>query len=763
MLLASTLPISAGVLAAVDPNNSPIDWDYTRQLFQKSNNGQSLTPEEQAYLDRAKVAHQAGQGPGTASRNASASRPGRGAGGAGPTSMPGLVPLDEMIATDWHKGEDGGLYGGGLNQPTGAHLDAARKELARIVPLDANGEPSPGGRIVLISIGMSNTTGEFQLFKKLADQDPAKSAKVIIVDCAQGGKDAATWARSDNAVWNVTARNLSDAHVAPKQVQAVWLKHALVGVAMYGEFPKHTEVLKEDLISILNIARRQYPNLRVAYLSSRIYGAYTNSPPPPVATNPEPYAYEGAFAVRWVIQEQIKGDKRLNYDPAKGDVAAPLVLWGPYLWANGVTPRKSDGLTYQRDDLVEDGVHPSPTGRQKVAGLLLTFFRTDPLARDWFAAPGAASQPVSLPPVTRPVGGGTSTSRPGDAMDGNAWRADWISHLFPKGSLDGTCIGLTPLCDMDANDRYKGEDGGLYGGGSNRPPSEHLAKAIKAAKGIQPLGSDGKPDANGKIVFISIGMSNTTGEFRHLIRYLAERPITNQSPAVTLVDCALGMCTTDVWSGARILPARTDPVHPYGTDPWVNLDAALNDANVSRQQVQVAWLKNTRAIGAPNNADKYTYLAWPEWSDEMKKQMVVIVTKLKRTLPNLRIIYLSTRTYAGYATVGLNPEPYAYETAFVDRWLILQQIAGDKDLAYETAPVLLWGPYFWADGTRGRKIDDLKWVADDFERDGTHPKNGEHNQGKANLTRPVGADKVIKMIMDFLATDPTAKIWFLRE
>jgi hypothetical protein len=65
-------------------------------------------------------------------------------------------------------------------------------------------------------------------------------------------------------------------------------------------------------------------------------------------------------------------------------VKAPLLLWGPYLWADGVTPRKGDGLVWERKDLAADGVHPSPSGRQKVADQLLKFFKTDPSARTWF-------------------------------------------------------------------------------------------------------------------------------------------------------------------------------------------------------------------------------------------------------------------------------------------------------------------------------------------------------------------------------------------
>ncbi len=138
---------------------------------------------------------------------------------------------------------------------------------------------------------------------------------------------------------------------------------------------------------MLNVATERYPNLRLAYLSSRIYAGYATTP-----LNPEPYAYEGAFSVRWVIQSQIKADNpQLNYDPKHGETLAPLVLWGPYLWADGVQPRKSDALVYTRQDLVADGTHPSDSGRRKVADQLLKFMKTDEAARRWFLASASGS------------------------------------------------------------------------------------------------------------------------------------------------------------------------------------------------------------------------------------------------------------------------------------------------------------------------------------------------------------------------------------
>jgi hypothetical protein len=68
----------------------------------------------------------------------------------------------------------------------------------------------------------------------------------------------------------------------------------------------------------------------------------------------------------------------------KSEARSPILQWGPYLWADGTTPRKPDGLVSKREDLATDGVHPTLSGREKVAKLLLDFFTSDPLAKGWF-------------------------------------------------------------------------------------------------------------------------------------------------------------------------------------------------------------------------------------------------------------------------------------------------------------------------------------------------------------------------------------------
>lgn len=313
--------------------------------------------------------------------NRPGNRPG-GAMGRGPALTPrqsvGFKPLTEMTATDNYKGEDGGLYGGGKNEPPAEHAAAAKNITASIVPLGRDGKPAADGKVVLISMSMSNATQEFSTFKRIADADAQKSSQLTIVDCAQGGRTMEAWAQPNQNCWTEAMRRIDAAGVTPEQVQVVWIKLANGGPR--GDLNDHGTKLYDDTTQVLHLAKERFPNLKIAYLSSRIYGGWATT-----QLNPEPYAYEGAFIVRRLIRDQVAGKEGLGYAATGGAKAqAPLLLWGPYLWADGLTPRKSDGLVYEQSDLADDGTHPTQTGQRKVANLLLTFFKTDANAKSWF-------------------------------------------------------------------------------------------------------------------------------------------------------------------------------------------------------------------------------------------------------------------------------------------------------------------------------------------------------------------------------------------
>src|SRR5437764_11383969 len=82
-----------------------------------------------------------------------------------------------------------------------AHLKRATDAASKIVLLNSEGKPAADGKIVLMSVGMSNTTQEFSRFAQLANADPAKNPALTIVDSAQGGKAADSWTKKDQPTW----------------------------------------------------------------------------------------------------------------------------------------------------------------------------------------------------------------------------------------------------------------------------------------------------------------------------------------------------------------------------------------------------------------------------------------------------------------------------------------------------------------------------------------------------------------------------------
>jgi len=290
------------------------------------------------------------------------------------------MPLNDL-GPGLYLDHQGGLYPDGLNVRPPEHEAAGLALTQSVEPLDSAGRPDPaGGKIVLLSIGMSNTTQEYSTFKRIADADRDKNPRLLIVDGAQGGQAASDIVDPNAMFWQVVDQRLSRAGATGQQVQAAWLKEAERRPTE--PFPADAQRLRADLQRIVQILKSRFPNLKLVYLSSRIYAGYATT-----TLNPEPFAYQSGFAVKWLIEDQINGAPELNFDPVRGTVRAPWLAWGPYLWADGLNPR-SDGLIWECSDFRDDGTHPSDSGRMKVARMLLDFFKTDSTTTPWFLRKG---------------------------------------------------------------------------------------------------------------------------------------------------------------------------------------------------------------------------------------------------------------------------------------------------------------------------------------------------------------------------------------
>jgi len=346
------------------------------------------------------------------------------------------TPLNDL-GTKTYLGFEGGLYQNGTNTVPAAHNSDGMLFTNEIVPLDANGNPDKtDGKVVLLSLGMSNALIEFGTFESVADDSKLVNHKTLVIwNGAQSGQDACYWfpangspacSPSTQNEYDRIISGLDAANLSEMQVQAIWVDNAngrvhsenrgcqpqgTLCVSLCNSTVKgcantdtKTNALneEEEFAETLRAAKQRFPNLKLAFFSGRVYGGYAVGGEDDA--DPEPFAYESGFAVKWLIQAQDNQAATGVVDPVAGDVSyqhSPWVAWGPYFWADGATPR-SDGLVWcfgQKGapcngefDFSSGGLHLNPTGANKAANLMMNYFTTAPYTAPWF---GAAGNPPS--------------------------------------------------------------------------------------------------------------------------------------------------------------------------------------------------------------------------------------------------------------------------------------------------------------------------------------------------------------------------------
>jgi len=314
---------------------------------------------------------------------------------------------------------------------------------------------------------------------------------------------------------------------------------------------------------------------------------------------------------------------------------------------------------------------------------------------------------------------------------------------FAEANCSNTFVGLIPLIDL-RNGFYQGaggrtEQGGLYPGGANVRPTDHDTSGLDLALSIAPLDAIGNPDPNGKYVLLTIGMSNTRLESSAFITIANGDP--DKDARLAIVNGA-----ESGWSAEL----QADPNDPH----WQAVDDKLAASGVTPQQVVAAWIKS----GNPNPTGDFGVE-----EEKLRGELREIVRILKDRYPNIKVAYLSSLWYGGYAAPGAQIfEPYPYQSGFAVKWLIEDQINGDPYINFDPAiapveaPWLSWGPYLWADGLGSDGVvggvpgrsDGLEWLCEDYKKDGGHPS-------------VIGQNKVASILLDFLKTDTTTQQWFL--
>ena len=99
-----------------------------------------------------------------------------------------------------------------------------------------------------------------------------KNPKLTLIDGAVGSHTARAWSTPSDpkyAAWDTVNMRLANAGLTANQVQVIWFKHAngSGGVPVQ----EYYDSLVVQFKRIMNEIKTRFPNVKLCYLSSRIY------------------------------------------------------------------------------------------------------------------------------------------------------------------------------------------------------------------------------------------------------------------------------------------------------------------------------------------------------------------------------------------------------------------------------------------------------------------------------------------------------------
>ena len=301
-----------------------------------------------------------------------------------PTFNP--MALDLFTSGTLYLGQyETGLYPRGKNEMPDPHRKAGERIAATVRPLNVDGQPDGNGRIVGLALGHSNSRLYFSALQdcllKNADQ---LNPRFEFLNAATAAQQLPEIRRLEGIVWDRADRLLSNPGyrrkpltgqpvLSRRQVQVLFL-HTTYNTASASRpprpFPETMQKMQRDLAAVLEHCVSIYPNLSIAYLTCDGLRVFTGV---------EPHVWQEAFAFKWLIEGQIKGEEGTAFENNGGKKRTlPWLCWGPYIWDN----------TWDRSYFT-DGVHPAPKAREIFVNKYWDQLRADSTARPWLFRPAS--------------------------------------------------------------------------------------------------------------------------------------------------------------------------------------------------------------------------------------------------------------------------------------------------------------------------------------------------------------------------------------
>lgn len=237
-------------------------------------------------------------------------------------------------------------------------------------------------------------------------------------------------------------------------------------------------------------------------------------------------------------------------------------------------------------------------------------------------------------------------------------------------------------------------------------------------KGL-PLGLFQNPAAptvtavDGVIGLVCIGMSNAFQECEDFIAKLSGEFAGQVNPQVRVVNCAVPGRAIEFWN---------NPEYDKLWEKCVSLK--ISQAGLRPEQIRVVWHKAADMFTTEESG-----AAFPPYPDpnsdyfHFYENLTTFAARLHEKLPSVQAVYVTSRSYGGFADKASRGEPHSYEEGLaLNQWL--------KDHPQVDGVWYGWGAYIWAPdcaagGTNGSGVC---YERSDYRADGIHPEQGARDK-----------------------------------
>jgi len=285
-------------------------------------------------------------------------------------------------------------------------------------------------------------------------------------------------------------------------------------------------------------------------------------------------------------------------------------------------------------------------------------------------------------------------------------------------SLTGAPTGETPPVETATNSPIQNEAAAepTVSGADSTVPIPLDLNSSATYKGLSLILQDnGAPTVtpvDGVIGVVCIGMSNAfqeCGDFMEKMGALAGEI----NPQVRFVNCAVPGRAIEFWN---------NPDYDKLWDGCVR--RKILEAGLRPEQIRVVWHKAADMLTLDEGGAVY-----PPYPDpnadyfHFYENLTTFAARLHEKLPSVQAVYVTSRSYGGYASKEARGEPLSYEEGLaLNAWL--------KDHPQVDGVWYGWGAYIWAPdcATGATNASGVCYERSDYQDDGIHPDQGTRDK-----------------------------------